>query len=301
MIRVDRKFLFGDFEKFVLVRTEKDTVITSILKFAFQNGTIDSAIGTTTDSSGNVHPAIATNENELENFSEIFFMQSGQNILIKKSIQKYRFEKIAIVGPACIMDGINKLQYYGIGCNWAKSRIALKLGILCVGAVSKEGLKCELLESEGNQIFAIRNYLTDKEIIFESKERKVAVNLETHYNYVNIGCKYCLNLSSRGVDITFVPLKINEQEFPVIVRSKRGEEILKSMENAGTVTLRKAEDEHVKTIENILSKIMKYNIEHILERAELKLPSNKWNEERFKKFYKLWNSVGIEILDERIL
>ena len=302
MIKVDRKFLLGDFKKVVLMESDQRPVITSILKFAFQSNIIDSAIGTIKNNKGNVLPAIATDEKDLENFSEIFFIQSGQNSFIKKAIQKYRLEKIAVVGPACIMDVINKLQYYGIGCNWAKSRIALKIGVFCIGAVSGEGLKCEIMETGKDNGNVEKNYLCREGIVFESQNEKLKVDIKTHYNYINIGCKYCLNLSARGVDITFIPFKVDNNKFPVIIRSERGEQILEAMNKCQEKFLiKKAEEKHIKMIEEPLRTIMKLNIENILERAELNLPSNKWNRERFKKFYELWNSVGIEVLDERIL
>ena len=90
MIKVDRKFLLGDFKKVVLMESDQRPVITSILKFAFQSNIIDSAIGTIKNAKGNVLPAIATDEKDLENFSEIFFIQSGQNSFIKKAIQNPR-------------------------------------------------------------------------------------------------------------------------------------------------------------------------------------------------------------------
>ena len=300
MVKVDMNFMLGDYRFATLLSSaEGENPLKVMLKFALKNGIIDSAIGTQREENGNFVPLIAMSEDDINRLSPIFFVQSGQNSLLKKAIQKYRLSRIGIVGPACIMDGVNKLQYYGMGCNWAKTRIALKVGLLCVGAVQEEGLKCELLEAGvGGDVKG--NHLKENGIVFEAGNGEYSINLETHYSYINTGCRYCLNLSSRGVDLTFIPFKISEG-FPVIVRSDRGEELVESLRESGILKARSISEKNLRRIIAPLETVIKWNIEQMLERAELKLPSNKWNPERFKKFYELWNSIEIEALDERML
>jgi coenzyme F420 hydrogenase subunit beta len=200
------------------------------------------------------------------------------------------------------MDGLNKTQYYGIGCNWVKTAVALKVGILCTGTLTQESLNCEILDLFGKKEEVKRYYYSKRGLVYELfSGRELSVNIEVHHHYVAAGCRYCLNLSARGSDITYIPEK-NEKSGIFIVRSERGSRTLGLLQKEFPLlfkfTALKSKD--IEHIEELLRKKLLLNIDSILERVELGLPGSKWDGNRFRKFYRVWNAINDFNIEEEV-
>ena len=301
MFGLYRQFTMGRYTKAFLVKDKKHSTprnnLKAILKEAFKKGIIDSAIGTTLEKrceTPSVKPVFLKSIKEIEGFEPFFFIHGGQNSILKEITQRYSFEKLGIIGHSCILDGINKMQYYGIGSNFAVLKFSLKLGIACIGALSIEGINCLLKEKkypscEFNEIHF------KKGKVFIAGKKQFAFPIEEYYYYLNEGCKVCMNLSSRGSDLTFVPY-LNNGYSLCLVRTSKG---LKLFENPD-FEVKEAKEENIVEVEEVIKQVLKGNIENILERAELGVPSNKWDGNRFGKFSALWNNIYAENIEEEV-
>ncbi|WP_163327895.1 Coenzyme F420 hydrogenase/dehydrogenase, beta subunit C-terminal domain [Desulfurobacterium thermolithotrophum] len=299
MIRLDKQFLFGKFKGIFEVYCKEENPLHFVLKKMLEKELIDGIIGTTHDEKS-LKAKLFTNSNNLE-LSSISF-NGGQISLLKKAIQKYRLKKIAVVAPSCILDGLNKTQYYGIGCNWVKTAIALKIGILCLGVATEESLKYEVLDIAQKKSKVRRSYVAEEGFILETVEgTKIKVDMETHHHYVNSACKYCLNLSARGSDITYVPLEDKKRAI-FIIRSERGWRTLSIVQKAFSQKLqfKFLNYSDIKYLEDLLKKKVILNIDSILERVDIGLPAPKWNNNRFRKFYRIWNSINEINIEEEV-
>ena len=297
MLKLDRQFLFGKLKGIYEVTCMEGNPLQFILKEMMKEELIDGVIGTTQEGT-RVKPQLFTAPEEIK-LSRLYF-HPGQNTFLKKAIQKYRLNKIAIVAPSCILDGLNKTQYYGIGCNWAKTAVALKVGILCLGITSEKGLECELLDIAGENKDVVRNYLSPEGYFFETDSgEKIRVDMEVHHHYINSGCKYCLNLSARGSDITYIPLQ-DDNSGVFIIRSERGWRTLSVLQKKfpGAFKFKLLEFKGIDYVEDLLRQKLILNVDYILERVEMGLPVPKWNGNRFRKSYRLWNSISDVNIEE---
>ncbi|SNR85801.1 Coenzyme F420 hydrogenase/dehydrogenase, beta subunit C-terminal domain [Desulfurobacterium atlanticum] len=301
MFGLYRQFTIGRYTKAFLIKDKKSCTsrsnLKAILKEAFKKGLIDSAIGTTLEKNcenPSVKPVFIKSLKEIDSFEPFFFIHGGQNSILKEITQKYSFEKLGVIGHSCILDGINKMQYYGIGSNFAVLKFSLKIGIGCIGALSLEGMNCLLKEKKLPQCDFDETFFK-KGRVFISKKEPFAFSIEEYYYYLNEGCKVCMNLSSRGSDLTFVPYMEDGYSL-CFVRTKKG---LKLFENPD-FEVKEAQERNITEVEETVKQVLKKNIENVLERAELGVPSNKWDGNRFGKFSALWNNIYAENIEEEV-
>ncbi len=300
MFGLYRQFTLGRYTKAFIIKASGEASsknnLKALIKEAFRKDLIDGIIGTSLNKKeGFVSPVFIKCEKEVEKFEPFFFIHGGQNSLLKKITQKYSFEKLGVAGHSCVLDGINKMQYFGIGSNFTVTKFTLKIGIACIGAISLEGIKCLLKEKKVKNPGFNEIFLENNKIILKNKYEKFDFSAKEYYYYLNEGCKVCMNLSSRGSDITFVPSLRNGYSL-VLVRSAKA---LKLFENPG-FSVKKAEKSDIEEFESLAKNFLKKNIETILERAEFGIPSNKWDGNRFGRFTALWNNIYAENIEEEV-
>ncbi|ADU97085.1 Coenzyme F420 hydrogenase/dehydrogenase, beta subunit C-terminal domain [Thermovibrio ammonificans] len=286
MLNLNREFLIGEFKRAFKVESREGTPLERLFKLMFKSRMIDGLL--TANREGT--PILAKDEKEVEiNRLNRFF---GVNKLLKTAIQKHRLNKLAIFGPSCLIDGLNKAQYFGIGCNWAKTAVALKVGLLCLGSTTKEAAEAEMLEITGRRLTPVKSYIDGGKLITETAEgEEVELEPAVHHYYSNTACRYCLNLCAKGSDLTYVPLK-GEKEALFIVRSERGWRTLAQVQQKFPGELLfKPENGELDRISALLKEKMLHNVAEIIERVELGLPVPKWSDNKLRKFYRAWNSV----------
>jgi coenzyme F420 hydrogenase subunit beta len=299
LLVLDEKFLLGSYKKVFKVKSSEGKPIESLFKLMLQNGLLDGLL-TCKETGQSSVPNLITKAEEVElpSLNRCF----GVNALLKKAVQKYKLNKLALFAPACMFDGLNKTQYFGIGCNWTRTAVALKVGFLCTGALTENALLAETSHLTGKPQKVIRFYYEGDKLFYQLKDgREIPVKLEVHHKYTLSACKYCLNMASKGTDITCIPLKNPEEAF-FIVRSERGWYTLAQIQklNPEKLKFKGIKEEEIKGIVSLLKEKMLMNIGEIIERIELGLPVPKWSDNKLRKFYRLWNSIEDTNLEEEV-
>ena len=295
MVSLNRRFLLGNFRGAFVVDGKGRNPVETIFKLMFDHGFID---GLLTCSRGGNLPRLFLESSEVELPSKNACF--GVNSLLKRAIQKYRLSKLAVYAPACTFDGLNKTQYFGIGCNWTKTAISLKVGFLCPGLLTENGFTAEVADLTGKELKVNRFYFSGGELIYRLEDGStVRVLPSVHHHYVNSPCRYCLNMAAKGTDITCASLE-REDRVLLIVRSERGWSTLAHLQKAspGELLFRKADEELLTDLEKFLKEKILLNIADIVERVELGLPVPKWNDNKLRKFYRIWNSVDVNFEEE---
>ncbi|RUM89119.1 MAG: hypothetical protein DSZ25_01120 [Thermovibrio sp.] len=294
MLALNERFLLGKYINIFEVTCKEGNPFENFLKLMFSEKLID---GLLTCSKDGLRPKLILNEDEVEvpRRNSCF----GVNSLLKRAVQKYQLSRIAVLSPACVFDGINKTQYYGIGCNWVKTAIALKVGILCPGSLVKTAFLTELLDITERKGTPDRFFFKEGRLFYEFKGKRFKVPLDVHHRYINPACRYCLNLSSKGSDITCVFLEEEERAL-FIVRSERGWSTIGKLQlkRPDLLLFRKAKEELINGVLEFLREKTLLNISDIIERIELGLPLPKWNDQKLRKFYRLWNSINQNFEEE---
>ena len=295
MVALNSRFLLGEFKETFLVDGKGSNPVETVFKVMLDSNFIDGLLTCSED--GNSPALILESGNvKIPGRNACF----GINSLLKKAIQKYRLSKLAVFAPACTFDGLNKTQYFGIGCNWTKTAVALKVGFLCPGLLTERAFLSEVVDVAGERTGVKRFFFREGKLYYELKNgRTVPVPPEVHHRYINSACRYCLNMSARGTDLTCVYLEERDKVL-FIVRSERGLSTLAQVQRSSpsAVFFRKASRESVEELLSFLKEKILLNISDIIERVELGLPVPKWNDNKLRKFYRLWNSVDVNSEEE---
>ena len=295
MVALNSRFLLGKYREAFLVNGKGENPVKAVFTLMLKFGLIDGLLTASED--GNSPRLILKSEDvEIPVRNSCF----GVNALLKKAVQKYRLSKLAVFGPACTFDGLNKTQYFGIGCNWTKTAVALKVSFLCPGVLTDTAFLSEVVDIAGKRAEVSRFYFQNGELHYRLKNgEEIAVPPALHHRYVNSACRYCLNMAGKGTDLTAVYLKeINRALF--IVRSERGLSTLAQIQrnSPSSLQFRKAGKGVVDELLSFLREKVLLNISDIIERVELGLPVPKWNDNKLRKFYRIWNSVDVNSEEE---
>jgi len=298
VLRLDESFLLGKYKKAFKTVSKEGTPIETLFNLMFRENLIDGLL-TYSKEKGKVVPKLILREGEFLQPQVPFGF--GLNSLLKKAIQKYRLSKLAVFGTSCVLDGLNKTQYYGIGCNWVKTAVALKVGQLCLGNITEEGIRALLLHLKGRGEKLKRAFIEERELIFQTDKGKLKIPMEVLHKYILSACRYCLNLSSRGSDITYVQ-KERENEGLFIIRSERGWYTVAKLQKRapGELKLKGAGQEEVDSLVSLLREKILLNIDSIIDRVEIGLPVPKWSGNKLRKFYRLWNSIETSDFEEEV-
>ena len=295
MVRLNRRFLIGEFRGAFVVDGRGKNPVEEIFKLMFEGKFID---GLLTCSKDGTSPKLILKGEDVELPSKNACF--GVNSLLKKAIQKYRLSRLAVFAPACVFDGLNKTQYFGIGCNWTKTAVSLKFGFLCPGVLTDKGFLVEVKDITGKDLQLERFYLREGSLYYLLEDgSNVRVPSSVHHQYVNSPCRYCLNMSAKGTDITCVYTE-EEDKTLLIVRSERGWSTLAHIQKSfpGELLFRKATGELLQSVEDFLKEKMLLNVGDIIDRVDLGLPVPKWNDNKLRKFYRIWNSADINLEEE---
>jgi coenzyme F420 hydrogenase subunit beta len=299
MLKLDRFFLLGSIKDVYRVTSSCHSPLELILEKTMEIESVDGVISAKKDKDRAV-PHLFLPGERIELPSPFYCF--GINTLLKKAVQKYHLSKVAVVAPSCVMDGLNKTQYYGIGCNWVKTAVALKVGVLCTGLTTEEALRCEVLDLLGRRAKVRRSFYCESGLVYELESGELLpVELEVHHRYINTGCRYCFNLSARGSDITAVPTRHANQTL-LLVRSERGRRMLSLIQRIfpGLLSFSPADEEELSSLEETLRRKMLFNVDAVLERVEAGLPGPKWDGSRFRKFYRMWNALSDYNIGEEV-
>jgi len=294
MEKLSEGFLIGSYKGIFKVTSNEDNPLRVFFELMFKAGYID---GLLTCNQNGTEPKFTFQGEEIEIPSINAFF--GINSLLKKAVQKYRFSKIAVLAPACIFDGLNKTQYFGIGCNWTKTAIALKVGIFCPGSLSLRALELEMVDLIGVELIPDRFFIKNANLYYQVGKRSWLVPLNVHRSYVNTACRYCLNPSAKGTDLTYVPLE-NENEALFIIRSERGWSTVAKIQLKfhNLLSFKKASGKDFENLVHFLKEKLLFNAGDIIQRVELGLPFPKWSDNKLRKFYRIWNSVDVSLGEE---
>ncbi|RKQ63993.1 coenzyme F420-reducing hydrogenase beta subunit [Thermovibrio guaymasensis] len=290
MLSLNEKFLIGSYKKVFLVKSQRGNPVETLFKLMLENGLIDGVL-TCSEKKGKATPSLFLKANQVKvNPLNSYF---GINTLLKRALQKYRLNKLVVFAPPCVFDELNKTQYFGIGSNWTKTAVALKVGLLCTGALTENSRQLEAIHLTGKKEKVKRFFYDRANLVYQlESNREIIVPVNVHHKYILTACRYCLNMGAKGTDITYVPKK-EPNEGLFIVRSERGWYTIAQVQKIAPadLKLRISEKEETEELVSLLRDKSLLNVNDILERVELGLPTPKWSDNKLRKFYRAWNSI----------
>ncbi|ADC47931.1 coenzyme F420 hydrogenase beta subunit FrhB2 [Methanobrevibacter ruminantium M1] len=175
--------------------------------------------------------------------------------------------KIAMVGTPCEIMAASKLQDY------TDSPIEVKLGLFCMENFSYKYF-VNFLKEYDLKMDDIEKFQIDKGFLFlilKTKET-VKIPLSVAKRIIRKNCNICVELTSETSDISIGSIGSDDGWSTLIVRSEKGEEIVKGAIEQRFIEVEELEESKFQLLNKLAQGKINRNLEHIEQREFLARP-----------------------------
>lgn len=188
-------------------------------------------------------PVIASNKQEVLECAGTKYTPSPTMVGVSSAVNEYAKKRIAVVGTPCQIRGLSKVTAGQFADGKIKEAVGLKVGLFCMetynhasfmGFLKSEGVdvsKVDKFQIKSGKLFA----LEEGRVVYEAKLSKVK-------EFVRPCCHGCEDFASEYADISVGNIGTPDGWSTVIVRTQRGEDVLKAAERAGLVEIKPVEE-----------------------------------------------------------
>lgn len=235
----------GHIEKKIGVKTkDKDLIdavqdggfVTTMLKYALENGIIDGAIvsGVNAKNKWLPEPVLVTKAKDLKKTAGTRYSNSP-NLIALREAKKLGLTKLALVGLPCQIEAVRKIQQYPLEDVDLKDRIKYSIAIFCTSNFYYEGLMEDLAQVKyGVKLKDIKKVdIKGKNVLVFTEKEKIEIPLTEAYTKKRSGCKVCTDFSGRVSDISAGSVGAPNGYSSVFARTKDAEKLLDKMIKAG--------------------------------------------------------------------
>ena len=175
--------------------------------------------------------------------------------------------KIAIVGTPCEIMAASKLQHY------TDSPIDVKLGLFCMENFSYKYF-VNFLKDYDLTMDDIEKFQIDKGFLFLQLKthETVKIPLSVAKTIIRKNCNICVELTSETSDISVGSIGSADGWSTVIIRSKKGEEIIKGAIEQKYIEAEEFSDSQFDLLNRLAENKLNKNLEHIEQREFLARP-----------------------------
>lgn len=246
--------LIGIYRDIYLVRATDEQIkavgqdgglVSALLIWGLQNGKIEGGLTSkmSTQREWDVEPCVVTTREEVLASAGSRYTYSA-NPLAMKEAEARGLKSLALVGMSCQASINGTLSARNVAKY--KRRIQLVIGLLCSKSFTYEGL---MLDSVRDQYgiplddVAKVNIKGKFQIWRRSTGEEVDIPLKDLHQFTREGCKLCPDFAAEHADISTGGLGQSDGWTLTIVRTERGAEWLRELQEAGWIEVRPGEDD----------------------------------------------------------
>ena len=230
-------------DKNILQVCQDGGVVTTLLKFALENGLVDGAVvsGVSEDKPFFPVPRLATTSQEVLKCAGTRYFYSPNLIAFQEGI-KQKKESLAYVGTPCQINALRKIEMFPL--KKYANPLRLTIGLMCTESFTYEGLMEKHIQKElGINPQDISKMNIKGRILVTTKNGEInAISLKDAKKYTRKGCASCVDFSAELADISAGGLGLSGWTF-IIIRTEKGEEIFQNAEKKGLLKTKPVEEE----------------------------------------------------------
>ncbi|MEE8358525.1 MAG: Coenzyme F420 hydrogenase/dehydrogenase, beta subunit C-terminal domain, partial [Candidatus Hydrothermarchaeales archaeon] len=218
--------------------------VTTLLSYAFEKGIIDGALVTGSTEDWRPVPMLVTSKEELAGTAGSKYTNSAILAPLQEAKEK-GLKRLAVVGLACQIEGLRKIQYYPIECVDLKDRVEFTVALFCNANFLYKGLMEDIIgEKYSIDLEKIKKIdIKGKEFIVTTDKKDVKIPLEEAKEHERGECMSCPDFTSRLSDFSVGSVGSRKGYTTVIARTKRAADILKRMQKDKVIQVTKKLDE----------------------------------------------------------
>jgi coenzyme F420 hydrogenase subunit beta len=177
--------------------------------------------------------------------------------------------KLAYVGLPCQLQALRKLQLFSdqLGQEWANS-VSLTIGLFCRENWAYTCFRALVEDDYGVKLSEVEKFDIKKGKVIGMRNGEVVLEIPLAETkpYVRVGCQVCLDFSAELADLSVGAVGSPAKYSTVIVRTKRGMDLLKAAEREGYVEVKHISE--VKPGPKLVLKLTKEKRDENLAEAE---------------------------------
>ncbi|MFQ5975245.1 MAG: Coenzyme F420 hydrogenase/dehydrogenase, beta subunit C-terminal domain [Candidatus Hydrothermarchaeales archaeon] len=218
--------------------------VTMLLRYAFEKGLIDGALVTGSTEDWTPVPMLVTSVEELAETMGSKYTNSPNLSPLQEAKEK-GLKKLAVVGLACQIEGLRKIQYYPIDYVELMDRVEFTIALFCKGNFLYKGLLEDLINKKYSiDLKKIKKIdIKGKEVLIIVNKKVVKIPLEEANEHEREGCMACSDFTSRLSDFSVGSVGSRKGYTTVLARTKKASDILRRMHKDEVIEMSKKLDE----------------------------------------------------------
>lgn len=245
LFKLDAKHVFGGAKRdealghFIEVKGAKSRkelrnaqdggAVTSLLASALKNKKIDAAIIVCRDEKWNPYPKLITSLEELREGCGSKYTRSPNAFLLGEAFRNLKLRSIAVVGLPCHIQAVRNFEHgllYNAGFSAASDLKIYALGLFCSGTFDYE----KLIPRIGMDVAEIKRMEVKGTELIVHGSTTARFPLSNLRSAIVKGCHTCRDYTAELADISIGSIGSPEGWSTVILRSKKGWELLRDAE-----------------------------------------------------------------------
>ena len=207
-------------------------VITSLLTYALKKKVIDGAVFSGAKAGAPLKPLVSSVPDDLLSAVEVNFFPSAVAKAFSSAVHEHRKRRIAFVGVPCHVLAIRKLEAWQ---HRMVENLRIVIGLFCLWTFSSSKLLRYLSRAHGIKASEVQRIALTKEYLVYTKKGVIRIPLQKIKPNVLDRCQTCTDFSSELADISVGGASPLEEWSTVMIRSKRGEDLLNDAVRHGVI------------------------------------------------------------------
>jgi coenzyme F420 hydrogenase subunit beta len=251
-------------------RGQSGGTVSALMDFALKEGVIDGALLTHRNEAHLPEGRLARNREEVLECAGSSYV-AGPTLETLNRADLQGAERIGVVGTPCQVLALGKMRTSDLPKRTPIDQVGLVVGLFCTWALTYGPFIQFLKDRVGLERIEKLDITPPPERLLKvtAGSRTLDIPLDEIRPFIRPSCEVCLDMTSELADVSVGTAEGVEGWNTVIVRTERGEDLLKRAESAGVVEVRPLPEENLRHLKEASLLKKKRALSVLKERGEL--------------------------------
>jgi len=219
-------------------------VVSALVTYALETGEVDAAVLAKSQDQISAEPALVRSRKQVLECAGSKYLVCPTVSRVSETMEQIRGGKFCVVGTPCQITAIRKMQASNFETQ--VDRIGLLIGLFCTWAFSPD-VRSLIRETFG-QVKVVKVDVPPPPaniFVVQTEDKRFGIPLDNLRRFIMPSCNVCFDMTNEFSDISVGSVEGEENWNTIIVRTKKGEELLQAAKNTGILEVRPLEQERL--------------------------------------------------------
>ena len=251
----------------IKVRAQDAGTTTALIRFAIEEGFIDSAILTSFEGRSWPTGKIALSGEQVLECSGTSYLAAPTVEAFNRAVQDVRHRSIGFVGTPCQVMALANMRTAPPEISKGMEKLNLTIGLFCTWALSYPDLGNFLERRVSDPIvkYEIPPHPANVLIVYTKKDR-ISIPIDEILPFVRPACRFCLDLTAEFADISVGGGRGEVLHWnTIVIRTEKGGRLFDSAVKKGLIETTPIPEENVNRLKKAVSNKRKRALENIIQ------------------------------------